>query len=419
MTWAGGPDVGDGLVLAGVRVVELAGDPAGEMVGKLLAEMGADVVKVEPPEGSATRRIGPFAGYGVDGDHSLTFWYYNTNKRSAVVDYRTLDGQATLQGLLEDADVLISTLRPPELRALAIDFDELRAVSERLIVLSITPFGLDGPWADWLSSDLVGLALGSPLNSCGYDDHSIPPIRPGGDQGYQSAASFALIGLLLALVERQHTGRGQLVDVGMHDCLAVNAELANPYWFYPKVVVQRQTCRHAQPTPTQPAIFQCADGRWVYFVIFVAEQKAWRSLLEWIDSKGLAVDLTGEEYDDPAYRQAHFDHIQEIVEVFFLLQSADEAYHEGQARRLAIGPITSPDELLEDEHLAARDFFVAVEHDDVPPALYPGVPFRFSAHGVASLRRAPKLGEHTTEILDCIPLAAPAGSAASTGGGAR
>ena len=94
------------------------------------------------------------------------------------------------------------------------------------------------------------------MNSCGYDDHSIPPIRPGGDQGYQSAASFALMGVLLALVERQQTGQGQLVDVGMHDCLAVNAELANPYWFYPRVVVHRQTCRHAQPTPTQPAIFE-------------------------------------------------------------------------------------------------------------------------------------------------------------------
>jgi crotonobetainyl-CoA:carnitine CoA-transferase CaiB-like acyl-CoA transferase len=389
----------DDLILNGLSIVELAADPAGEMLGKLLAEMGADVVKVEPPEGSPTRAIGPFAHGRVDADHSLTFWYYNSNKRSVVIDYRTDEGRDRLAHLTGEADVFISTLAPPELRALGIDLDVLRASSPRLVVVSITPFGLDGPWADRLSSDLVALALGNPLHSCGYDDHSIPPIRPGGDQGYQSAASFALMGVMLALVERQKTEQGQLVDVGMHDCLAVNAELSNPYWFYPRVLVRRQTCRHAQPTPTQPATFRCGDGRWVYFVIFVTDQKAWKTLLEWIDSKGVAVDLLDPLYDDPKFRQTQFAHIQEVVEVFFLLQTADEAYHAGQARGLPIGPINAPDELLHDEHLLAREFFVTVEHDDVAPALYPGAPFRFSDFGSAPLRRAPKLGEHTVDVL--------------------
>ena len=400
---------GNDLMLAGVSVVELAGDPAGEMLGKLLAEMGADVVKVEPPEGSPTRAIGPFALGRVDVDHSLSFWYYNTSKRSVVVDYRTDEGRQQLVRLIADADVFISTLAPPQLRARGIDLVGLCAASPQLVVVSITPFGLDGPWADRLSSDLVGLALGTPLNSCGYDDHSIPPIRPGGDQGYQSAASFALIGVMLALVERQQTARGQLVDVGMHDCLAVNAELSNPYWFYPKVAVHRQTCRHAQPTPTQPAIFQCGDDRWVYFVIFVADQKAWQALVEWIESKGVAVDLLDPEYADPRFRQTHFDHIQEIVEVFFLLQTAEEAYHEGQARGMPIGPINAPEDLLHDDHLAAREFFVAVDHDDVPPALYPGVPFRFSDFGTAPILRAPKLGEHTAEVLGAEAVASGRG----------
>src|ERR1700694_54993 len=108
------------LLFAGLRVIELAGDPAGEMVGKLLAEMGADVVKVEPPGGSPTRAIGPFAHDRVDADHSLTFWYYNTNKRSAIVDYATPEGQARLAHLLAGADVFVSTLRPPELRDLGL-----------------------------------------------------------------------------------------------------------------------------------------------------------------------------------------------------------------------------------------------------------------------------------------------------------
>jgi crotonobetainyl-CoA:carnitine CoA-transferase CaiB-like acyl-CoA transferase len=394
-----------GLVFEGLTVVELAGDPAGEVVGKVLAQLGADVVKVEPPGGSPSRAVGPFAhAHGDEGpvgdpDHSLNFWFYNTNKRSVVVDYTAPEGRAALLRLLVDADVCITTLRPSEAAAADLDVAQLRAVSEALVVVSVTPFGLTGPWADRVSSDLVGLALGSPLNSCGYDDHSIPPIRPGGDQAYQSAASFAQMGVMLALIERELTGCGQVVDVAMHDCLAVGAELANPYWFYPKVVVRRQTCRHAQPTPTQPAVFRCGDDRWVYFVIFVAEQKGWQSLVEWLDSRDVAVDLVQPEYDDPAYRQRQFGHVQEVVEAFFLLQTAEEAYRGGQARGLAIGPINSPDDVLADEHLRARDFFVEVEHADVPPALYPGVPFRFSAFDAAAVRRAPNLGEHTADVL--------------------
>jgi crotonobetainyl-CoA:carnitine CoA-transferase CaiB-like acyl-CoA transferase len=382
-----------------LTVVELAGDPAGEMTGKLLAQLGADVIKVEPPPGSPTRATGPFVHGHEDGDHSLSFWYYNTGKRSVVIDYATPDGRSDLLRLLAAADLCITTLRPPEARALGLEAGRLRAAAPRLIVVSVTPFGLTGPWADRLSSDLVGLALGTPLNSCGYDDHSIPPIRPGGDQGYQSAASFAQAGAMLALIEREITGEGQLVDVAMHDCLAVGAELANPYWFYPKAIVHRQTCRHAQPTPTQQAIFRCGDDRWVYFVIFVADQKPWQALVEWLETKDLAVDLVQPEYLDPEYRQRNFDHIQGVVETFFLLQTADDAYHEGQARGMAIGPINSPDDLLHDEHLGAREFFVEVEHDDVAPALYPGPPLRFSAFDSVKTRRAPMLGEHTAEVL--------------------
>ena len=151
---------------------------------------------------------------------------------------------------------------------------------------------------------------------------------------------------MLALIDRQHSGGGQVVDVGMHDCLAVSAELANPYWFYPRVVVHRQTCRHAQPTPTAPALFQCGDGRYVYFVLFVADLKPFRALVEWMATLGVEADLNEPQYEDAAYRQANFGHIQGLVEVFFLLQDAVEAYHDGQARGLPIGVAYAPDDLF-------------------------------------------------------------------------
>ncbi|MCW2622962.1 MAG: frc 8 [Frankiales bacterium] len=376
---------------ADLVVVELATDVGGEQTGKLLADLGATVIKVEPAAGSPTRAVGPWADGVVSPDTSLAFWTYNTGKQSVVLDLPA--GRPQLDELLASADVLICTLRPRELAAAELDHEALLARYPTLIVLSVTPFGLTGPWADWLSSDLVALAAGGPLASCGYDDHSIPPIRPGGNQGYQTAASFAHSALLLALLQRRRTGAGQLVDVSMHEALAVSGELANPYWFYPKVIVQRQTCRHAQPEPTQPALFQCGDGRYVYFALILADQKPWQQLVAWLDEEGLALDLLDPAYSSLAHRQANFSHVQDRVEAFFLLHDADWAYHEGQSRGLPIGTVAAPEELLADEHLAARGYFVDVDQDGrmVRTA---SSPYRFSAFDTPPLRRAPHLDEH-------------------------
>jgi len=385
--------------LAGLKVLEVANDIGGEFAGLLLAQMGAEVVKLEPPEGSPTRRVGPFAKGEDRPDTSLNFWFYNSNKKSVAADLATADGKAALEMLLKDADVLVSTLQPAALKTLGIDLKALSDAHPKLIVLSVTPFGLTGPWADYKSSDLVALAAGGPLNSCGYDDHSIPPIRPGGNQGYHSATSFAQIGVMLALLERQKTGRGQLLDVSMHEACAVNVELANPYWFYPRVHVHRQTCRHAQPSPTQPALFRCADGRYVYFALILSEPKAWKALVDWMDSKGMAVQLTDPAFSDVAYRQAHFHEVQELVECFFLIQDSHVAYHEGQAAGLPIGVLNAPEDLFADEHLQAREFFVDVEHEGLGKVTYPGALYRFSSFGEAPRTAAPRLGQHTQEVL--------------------
>ena len=378
---------------AGLKVIELADDAGGEYAGRLLAEMGAEVIKIEPPQGAPTRALGPWAGGVIGPDNSLNFWFYNSNKKSVV-----LDGLEGLAPLLADADIFISTLQPKALKAAGLDLDRLCRTYPKLIVLSVTAFGLTGPWADYKSSDLVALAAGGPLNSCGYDDHAIPPIRPGGNQGYHTAASFAHIGAMLALIERQKTGLGQLIDVSMHEGLAVNVELANPYWFYPKVNVQRQTCRHAQPSPTQPALFRCADDRYVYYTLILSEQRSWEMLVKWMDSKGLAAQLVEPEFADIKYRQDNFYQVQEVVECFFLVHEAEQMYREGQAVGLPIGILNAPEDLFADEHLNARGFFVDVAHEGVGTVKYPGASYRFSSMGEVARTRAPKLGEHTAEV---------------------
>lgn len=384
---------------SGVRVVELANDPAGEMLGLQLANMGADVTKIEPPEGSNSRHTGPFVDDVEDPDRSLEFWYYNVGKRSVVLDYAELAGLASFERLLADADVLVTSLHPTELGRYGLDLNALGRAHPDLVIVSVTPFGLTGPWADRLSSDLVGMATSGLLIMSGYDDHSIPPIRPGGNQTFHTAASFAHQGLLLALIDRQRTGKGALVDVSMHEAAAMTVELANMYWFYPRVLVQRQTCRHAQPVPTQPALFQCADGRYIYFVLILADPKPWRMLVEWLDSEGLATDLTDPAYSDLEYRQANFAHVQDILEVFFLLRTADAAFHDGQARALPIGILNAPEDLYHDEHLIERGFFQSIEHPGFGAVQYPGPPWRMSNYQGGVRSPAPGLGAHTEEIL--------------------
>jgi crotonobetainyl-CoA:carnitine CoA-transferase CaiB-like acyl-CoA transferase len=391
-----------GLPFADLRVVELADDPAGEMLGKLLAQMGADVVKVEPPEGARTRHVGPFvAGATVDDpDRSLNFRLYNTNKRSAVVDLSDGSGDDALHQLLATADVLVSTLTPAALRERGWSFDDLCARHPRLIAVSLTPFGLTGPWADWQTSDLVALALSGVLNSCGYDDEGVPPIRPGGDNGFTPAASFGQIAVAAALIERERTGRGQWIDIAVHDSAALTPELANPYWFYPKAVLRRQTCRSAQPVKTQPTLHVCGDGNYVQFTFVLSDPVHWKGLLGMLEAHDLAVDLLDPAYDSLAFRQERYGHIQEVIEVFFLLRTAEEGQEEGQRFGLPVGKLNAPEDLFDDVQLQAREFFEPVEHADGSVAPYPRSPYRLTGATAVRTVRAPSLGEHTGAVLD-------------------
>jgi len=378
---------------AGLKVVELSEDAAGEMTGKYLAELGADVIKVEPPGGAASRRIGPFAQGKQDGEHSLHFWFYNPGKNSVVVDLDDPRGITMLRDMLRDADLLIIGYQPARLAELGLDYAELQSAFPSLIIVSVTPYGLEGPWADYRSSDLVALAGGGQLNVSGYDDHSIPPIRPGGNQAYHIAASFGLAGAEIALLQRQADGLGQLVDVSMHDSCAITVELAFAFWEYQKAPMLRQTCRHAQPMMTHCALFECADGRYIYAVIMLAEPKPWKALVAWMEEEGMALDLVEDRFFDAKYRQENFGYVSEIVECFFLTKTAEEAYHQGQAREIPIGMLHAPEELVDDAHLAARGFWRDTAGID-GPIRYPGAPFVFSGFAIPAPARPPRLGEH-------------------------
>ena len=376
----------------GLIVVEWADDPAGELTGLQFVKLGATVTKLEPPEGAPSRHTGPFVNDTPDPDASLAYWYYNGGKRSVVVDLSEPDGHEALGAMLDGADLFVVSAHPTRLAELGLDLAALSVARPDLIVVSITPWGLTGPWAHYRSSDLIALATSSLLITSGYDDHSIPPIRPGGNQAYHTAASFAHQAALLALLTRQQGRPGGLIDLSMQEAAGLTVELANPYWFYPQAIVKRQTCRHAQPVPTQSAIFQCADGTWIYFALILGDIKPWKALVEWMADHDLAVDLTDPQYDDFAYRQANFSHVQELVEVFFLLLDSHEAYHEGQRRGLPIGILNAPEDLLGDEHLAAREFFKPVDEPGFGTVHLPSAAFTFSAYDQVDPQPAHRLG---------------------------
>ncbi len=248
--------------LAGVRVLELGGEQA-DYAGLLCAGLGASVVKVEPPEGSPGRRLGPFYKGAEDPERSLYFWGYNRGKRSVVLDLADADGRSRLDGLLSDADVLIDATPVGELTELGLD----PAAHPALVHARLTPFGEDGPWAGFATSDLVSLALGGVVMNCGYDPdpaghYDLPPIAPQAWHSFHIAGEQLVIGIVSALLYRLRSGLGQKVSVAIHEAVAKNTEIDLMSWVMLRQPVYRQTCRHALATITNPSISYTKDGRW-------------------------------------------------------------------------------------------------------------------------------------------------------------
>lgn len=215
--------------MTGVRVVEV-GD-LGEVAGKLLADAGAEVIRVEPPAGARSRHTGPFVDDRADPNASLHFAYLNTNKRGVTLDLAADGAAAAWRALIETADVVIDAAGPGVLEGLGVGRDACQDL-ERLVWCSITPFGLTGPWRDRPTNDLVSMALGGIVMMCGYDDHELPPVRPDGEHSLAMGGEYASMGIIAALLERERTGHGALLDVSIHECVAGTTEGAFWNWEY-------------------------------------------------------------------------------------------------------------------------------------------------------------------------------------------
>ena len=388
-----------------VTVLEI-GDGAVEFAGKLLADLGATVTKLEPHGGARSRGEAPFLDGDSASDRSLRFWAHNANKRSAVLDLRVPEARDALVSLARGADVVLDGLGPGRLEAWGIGPERLRAANPRLVHATTTPFGADGPWSGLRASDLVHLALGGTAAMSGYDDlpgaDSVPSAPSGGQAAHLAGVKTA-IGVMIALAARQRGHPGQHVDVAVHDAVATSNEWGVPFWTFQHQDVHRHTARHASSDPvTRRQMFRCRDGKYVTaLTLYMNDSMRFDGLVAWMAEHGLAADLAAPEYRDVSYRTERMDHIVDVIERFCGELDSAEVFHGAQRRRLPWAPVNDAWELLDDPHLSEDRKAFAQLTDEVTgtTVTYAGPPYRLSATPWALRTRPPRLGEHTAEVL--------------------
>lgn len=400
--------------LHGVRVVELA-DEKCAWAGKLLADMGADVILVEPPGGDGARQYGPFFEDRPGPDRSLYWWHHHTSKRGIVLDLSAEPSRAALRKLVATADVVLEAEAPGALAARGLDYADLARARPDLIHCAITPFGRNGPRNDELATDLTVLAAGGPAWMNGYDDHSLPPVRGLGNQGWAMGCHYGVMSILTAILYRAVSGEGQFIDVSLHAAANVTTEVGSYGWLVAKQTAQRLTGRHASPTPTLASQMKCADGRFVNTGVPPRKPAEFAKLLGWLRSLGLeehfpetvflqmgaeraSIDLS--KIGQDAELTAIFGAGREAMNFIASRIPAYEFFLGAQRAGLAVGAIFSPEEAYEDEHFKARGFQVEVHHPEHGRSFrYPGAPYAMQKGAWRISRRAPRLGEHTAEVL--------------------
>lgn len=413
-----GPTTPSGhALLEGLKVVELASDRAA-YGGKLMGDLGADVIVIEPPGGHPSRMYGPFADDDEDPDKSLWWWNYNTSKRGIVLDLETEAGRETFRHLASSADIVLEGEDPGVLDAKGIDHGQIRAEVPGLIWVSVTPNGRMLADLHEPMTDLTMLAAGGLVWNCGYDDHSLPPVRPSGGHAHHTASAFAVLGALTAVVHRDLTGAGQHVDVSMIAATNVTTEVSSIDWLYRGATNQRQTGRHASEHFTMGIQVQTGDGGYCANPLGLTTAGNYKDVMDWLRELGLE-----EEFGEFFFLQMGIDRggvsLKELgadVEATEIYRAGREALYAiaakvtapeffvyAQSRGIACAAVYAPDECLEDAQFKFREYPVQVEHPELGRSFtYPGIAFTgdFIPDGI---RRAPLVGEHTDEVLASIP----------------
>lgn len=366
-------------ILEGIRVVEVGSQVSAPFCARLLADYGADVIKVEPPgEGDEARRQGPFVGDDPHPDKSIPFLYLNTNKRGVTLDLGTASGRSILGRLVESADVLVENLPPGQFQT--------QDIQPGLIVISITPFGQSGPYRDLAATDIVTCAMSGLMYHSGDSDRE--PLRNVLSQSFYIAGINAAVATLVALFQRLTTGKGQRVDVSVMECMATHLVQAVPYYSYMGAIKGRRPVRGSGIEELMPA----RDG---YVVPSVQGSQPWSVFAELIGEEG----LKDPRFASGAGRIEHGEELKALLERGLAKWDRKPLFQASGERRLVFGMAQDAGDLIDCSHLTARDFFVNVDHPVAGSGKYPGPGPNLSGFEFQISRPAPLLGQHNAEVF--------------------
>ena len=374
-------------LLNGIRVLDLGSGISGPWCAKIVADYGAEVIKVESPgSGAAARRMGPFAGADPDPEKSRTFLYLNTNKKGVTLDPSSVSGRRLLDRLLADADVLVENYPPARSKELGLDYASLAEVNPQVVVTSITPFGQTGPYRDYQATDIVTYALSGLMYHSGDSDQE--PLRNVLDQSFYVAGISAAAATQVALFARLTSGEGQHVDVSVAECLAAHLVQPLPYYNYMGAVKGRRPVRGAGFEELMPA-------RAGYVAPSVQGSQPWSTIASLIGPE----ELQDEKFATAAGRVAHGEELKELLIKGLAQWDRMPLFLASGEQRLVFGMAQDAGDLAHCPHLEARDFFVEVDHPVVGRARYPGMAVRLPGETITGSQPAPLLGQHNSEIF--------------------
>lgn len=389
-------------LLGGYRVLDLC-TGGGLVCGKILADMGADVIKVEPLSGDPTRNIGPFFGGMPDCNKSLFFFAFNTNKRGITINLESPDGRDIFCKLVDRADILLESYPVGYLDRRGLGYEQLRTINPGLVMTSITPFGQTGPYKDYKGVDMVVWALGGLMNVCGDPDR--PPVQVTLPQSYIAAGGYAAEATMVALFHKARTGKGQWVDVSAQATLT---------WFIAELLpffeLLNQDIKRAGGAITRvggllcPVLFPCKDG-YISFLIQAGLPGVERNqkTVKWLEEEGLATDYLRKKdwqhWDWAGVTVAELNEMVVPVGKLFIRYTADELYNQAIRRGVSLFPVNTSKDVLENAQLKARGFWVHLRHEELDSIItYPGAFALFSETPLVIDRRSPAIGEHNREV---------------------
>ncbi len=388
------------------RVLDLTGGGC-QLCGKILGDLGADVIKIEPPGGDASRKIGPFLDADGGPEKSLFWMAYNANKRGITLDVEKPEGRDILLKLVKKAHFLVECYPPGHLDQLGLGYSDFSRANPGLIMASITPFGQKGPYANYKGSDLVTWALSGYLYLCGEPEG--PPTWLSWPQASLQAAAEAAAGALIAHWHRVATGEGQQVDVSIQESAVNFLWDATPHWDVGRFNMPRVGNKRATEKAVIPIGYPCKDG---FITITLmgggapALIKSSRALVKWMDEEGMAPEwlktLDWEvTYDAMKLTQDIVERVSKAVSRFFVTKTKAEIF-EGSVKRGIVGaPVYSAKDICESPQFKARGFWERVEQPEMDQALtYCGPFLKMSETPLKISRRAPRIGEHNAEIYE-------------------